>query len=285
MTTNSSSSENTYILGHTEAEMVRLIEQDDLFTKVMGGLFPEGLDPSPFGAILDVGCGPGGWALEVAQAYPHVQVTGLDIDSGMINYANSLARAGRLDNTTFTVMNALEPLAFSNDSFDLVNGRFMGGFIPTALWPKVMQEFARITRHGGVIRLTEAAWDAETSSPAYNAVLTHLIEAMQRASLSFSPDGRHFSITMMLNHFLREAGCMDIQERASVINFSAGTAIHNTYYEITQVAFEQMKPFLLAMGILTQQQFEQIYRDVLIEMLEDNFCGILYILTAWGRVS
>ena len=282
--TTGSSSENTYILGHTEAEMVRLIEQGRLFTTLMGGLFPEGLEPSRFHAILDVGCGPGGWALDVAHAHPHIQVTGLDIDSGMINYANALAQTSRLDNSTFTVMNALEPLRFPDASFDLVNGQFMGGFVPTALWPKVMQELTRITRRGGVIMLTDAAWDAETSSPAYNAVLTHLIAAMQRASLSFSPDGRHYSITMMLGHFLRAAGCTDIQEKPHVINFSSGTSAHSAYYDITQVAFEQMKPFLLAMGVLSQQQFEQIHRDVLIEMLEDNFRGILYMLTAWGRV-
>ncbi len=130
-----SSPDNTYILGHSHAEMVRLTEQDHHITEGMGGLFPEQPDLSGINRILDVACGPGGWPLEVAYAYPDKQVVGIDVDEGMISYATELARAARLDNVSFRVMNAIEPLDFPDAYFDLVNARFMVGFLPTTLWP------------------------------------------------------------------------------------------------------------------------------------------------------
>ena len=56
------------------AETARLMKQDRLLTECMGGVFPEGVDLSTSTAILDLACGPGGWALDVAFAYPHIQV-------------------------------------------------------------------------------------------------------------------------------------------------------------------------------------------------------------------
>jgi tRNA G46 methylase TrmB len=48
----------------------RLMIQDRLLTKGMGGLFPERADLSNLHRILDIGCGPGAWALDMADAYP-----------------------------------------------------------------------------------------------------------------------------------------------------------------------------------------------------------------------
>ena len=274
--------ENTYVLGHTEAEKTRLIDQDRFFTKAMGGLFPERSDLSSVHPLLDVACGPGGWALEVAQAYPHMKVVAIDIDAGMIKYAKELAQASRLDNVTFLEMNVLDPLEFDDGSFDLVNGRFLGGFIPTVYWPGIIQEFLRITRPRGTLRLTEAAWDAETSSPSYNAIVNYLILATQRAQLSFSPDGRHYSINMMLGRFLRQAGCTTIQEMAHVLDFSYGTSYYRPFYEDVLVGFKLMQPFQVGTGVVTQPELDQLYDTLQLEMLKEDFAGILYMLTGWG---
>ncbi len=43
--------------------MARLTQQDRLLTKGMGGLFLEREDIAGKDTILDIACGPGGWAL------------------------------------------------------------------------------------------------------------------------------------------------------------------------------------------------------------------------------
>jgi hypothetical protein len=47
---------------------------------------------------------------------------------------------------------------------------------------------------------------------------------MRAMGQSFSPDGRHVGITPMIGHFLQDAGCLNIQEQAHALEFSAGTA-------------------------------------------------------------
>jgi SAM-dependent methyltransferase len=72
------------------------------------------------GILLDIACGPGGWALEMALAYPSIQVTGIDISPGMIDYANAQAHASGLDNVKFQVATITDPLTFPDDTFDLI---------------------------------------------------------------------------------------------------------------------------------------------------------------------
>src|SRR5579884_751697 len=96
----------------TLTEMNRLLSLDGIFTRSMGGPLPEQEDLSHVTRVLDLACGPGGWALLVAERYPQMQVMGIDISPQMIGYARERARAQSLANASFQVMNILQPLAF-----------------------------------------------------------------------------------------------------------------------------------------------------------------------------
>src|SRR5947207_7899921 len=67
MPTDSSEGQSSYFIdAENAAEMARLIDQDHIITKGMGGLFAAIPDLSRISRALDLGCGPGEWALEVA---------------------------------------------------------------------------------------------------------------------------------------------------------------------------------------------------------------------------
>src|SRR5437588_290706 len=89
-----------YFIQDSGAELARLVEQERAFEQALGGLLPEHPDEKafvePFHRILDIACGSGGWALQMANTYPHLEVSGCDIDERMINYANSQARIGKM---------------------------------------------------------------------------------------------------------------------------------------------------------------------------------------------
>jgi len=95
----SQSKDSTYLSDpESGAEMARLIDQDRLITKGMGGLLAE-LAPEMLPRIhriLDVACGPGGWAQEVAYTYPEKEVVGVDISQAMIEYAHAQAQVQEL---------------------------------------------------------------------------------------------------------------------------------------------------------------------------------------------
>jgi ubiquinone/menaquinone biosynthesis C-methylase UbiE len=262
------------------AEMARLTDQDRLITKGMGGLFPERSDLSGIRRILDIGCGPGGWALEVAYTYPETEVVGFDISRAMIDYANTRAELQHLNNAHFMVKDARNPLDFPDNSFDLVNARFIA-FLGPAQWPKLMQECQRITRPGGVIRLTESEW-AITNSPAHEQLYGMFYRAMKLAGQSFSPDGRHVGITPFLGRFLCDTGYQDIQKAAYVLDSSIGTEDHLSQYQNTRVFLKLLQPFLIKMGVTTQEEVDRLYEQALTEMASADYCSLWYFLSVWG---
>jgi ubiquinone/menaquinone biosynthesis C-methylase UbiE len=281
---NPSETGNYYILGDSQAEAVHLIEQDRNFTKSMGGLLPEQSEQriSQLHDVLDVACGPGGWVLEMAQTYPHLQVTGLDISQGMVAYAHVQAQAGGLDNTHFVVGNIVQPLPFSDASFDLVNTRHIEEVIPVDGFAPLLQEMIRITRPGGTIRITGSEWGVTTSA-AYEQLMALLLQASGLVGLNLSADGRNLGVSPRLRRFLHDAGCINIQERASVLDFSAGAEQQLSGYRDLTIAFALMKPFLTGVRVISQDDFEQLYQQLTIEMSGERFCGLVYTLTVWGQ--
>jgi SAM-dependent methyltransferase len=276
---------NFYLLGDSQAEMVQLIKTDQLFTKAMGGLLPEQPEQAiaQLHDVLDIACGPGGWVLEMAYANPDMHATGIDISQGMIDYANALARANGLDNAQFHVANAVGPLGFPDASFDLVNARQLEGAIPAAAWPGLLKEMVRVSRRGGTIRITSVEWGGVTNSTAFQTLQRLMIRATQRTGLNLIPDERMSGATAMLSRYLRDAGCVNIQERPSIMDFSAGSEYYQAMTQQWEIVYEVVEPFLLGTGVTTKPELDRLRRQFSIETLEDSFRGILYTLTAWGE--
>src|SRR5215468_5697662 len=68
------------------AEVARLMNRHRIVTLSMGGLFPEDLALSDILHVLDLGCGPGSWALDVAFEHPNMDVIGIDASQSMVAY-------------------------------------------------------------------------------------------------------------------------------------------------------------------------------------------------------
>jgi ubiquinone/menaquinone biosynthesis C-methylase UbiE len=284
MQTRHRSNGNNYFIDiESTTEMARLINQDRLFTENMGGLFPELQDISSMHDILDIACGPGGWILDVATVFPEIRAVGIDVSHTMIEYARASAWSRGLDNASFLVMEALEPLEFADDSFDMVNARSIIGFMPRTAWPGLIQECMRITRPGGIIHLTEFDTYGTTNISAVEKMNEIGLRAFKLAGRSFSPDGRSLGITPMLGRFLRDAGCINIQKKAHAFDFSMGTEAYEAMYDNTQVIFKLSHPFLVKMKVATQEELDMLYRQALGEMMSDDFCGVWFYLSVWGE--
>jgi len=263
------------------AEMARVMDQGSLLTKSMGGLLPELADLFNIRHVLDIGCGPGDWVQEMAFAYQEKDIVGIDVSQQAIEYASAQAHVRQLDNAHFSVMDATKPLDFPNGTFDLVNARTIG-FLPTSVWPELMKECMRIMRPEGVIRLTESEWSF-SNSPALEAITWIFFRALKAAGQSFSPDGRRHGITTMLGGILRDAGYTNIRQVPYVIDFSAGTEAHASICKNWRVVYKLSQPFFIRTGVTTQEEVDQLYEQMQIEMMLDNFRGIMYLLTALGE--
>lgn len=265
------------------AEMARLLELDRLMSVEMGGLMSERPDLAGLDHILDLACGPGGWAQEMAFAHPECEVLGVDISNAMIRFARQQAAIQHLENLQFEVMDILKPMPLEDESFDLVNARTIAGFMSPDDWPRLLQECHRILRPGGVVRLTEGEWGF-TNSAAVEKLCSLSNRALFLAGKTLSPNGLYLGITPMLGLFLRKAGFQQIQKKAHVTDYSAGTEAYYSYFKDLSAMFPLLKPFLLKMGVVTSpEEFEQLYQTALAEMLQEDFCILGYALTAWGE--
>ncbi len=279
-------SANSYVLdAESGAEMARLTYQHQIVTKFMGGLLPESICLPAQSALLDIACGPGGWVLDVAFDRPKSRVVGIDISQIAIQYAKARAESQGLENnTSFQVMNATKRLDFPDASFDLVNGRFMIGFMAPAAWPNLVRECVRITRPGGYIRLTECDDMGTTTSPAFEKLWGMCARAFQKAGRSFAPAGRNFNITPMLGQFLQQAGYTHVQTIPHIIDFSAGAEAHFGMYQDWMIGLQLLQPFLAKMEAATQQQLEELHQQAMAEMMLNDFRALWYFASAIGQL-
>jgi len=262
-----------------DAEMIRVMIQDSMVTAGMGGPLAEQPDPASLHRVLDIGCGPGGWLLETARLYPHMELVGIDISWRMIEYARAETQAQRLtDGVEFLVMDALHPLEFPNASFDLVNTRLASSFMLIKNWPKLLQEMMRVTRPGGTIRVTEGG-DIQSSSPA----LMRLKEMMNHAGYKAgqSTGSEIWGITSILAQLFSENGCQDVQARAYTLEYPAGTVAAQNFAQDSMYLFQTLRPFLRKWDC-APEDYDAIYEQALIEMQQKVFHATWDFLTAWG---
>lgn len=109
--------------------------------------------------ILDVGCGTGLWACEMAQAFPHAQVTGLDLNLSSLP-------ATWPANCQFMIGDVLQGLPFAEATFDFVHQRCLAATLPTPSWPAVICELVRVTCPGGWIELVDLGQSITNAGPA-----------------------------------------------------------------------------------------------------------------------
>jgi ubiquinone/menaquinone biosynthesis C-methylase UbiE len=276
--------EDTYVADpESSLEMTRLIEQDRIVTKGMGGIFPEySTLPDSITHILDIGCGSGGWVLDVAYQYPRCEVVGLDVSTTLLNYARAQAKTQNRTNAIFVHGNVLNPLEFADQEFDLVNIRFAVAFLLREAWPYVLRELFRILRPGGVIHITEIDTISINHSPALEQLNSYLYLTLHKLGYGFSSDGKTLGITPALKGLLTDAGFGDIQLFPHTIDFSFHTELHYNQYENYIASSTIMLPLVIQHGIASEQAYTEVVNHMQFEMLQEDFQGTWLIQTAHG---
>jgi ubiquinone/menaquinone biosynthesis C-methylase UbiE len=277
---------HTYIADpESAAEMGRLLLQNRAVNDATGGPLAERNDQASIYKVLDIGCGPGGWVFNMARTYPHMQVTGIDISQLMIQFANSQITREKLHNAEFQIMSALEPLQFPDNTFDLVNIRFAVGYILRQHWSAVLNECFRVTRPGGSLRLTEIDHTGITNSVAFGKV-HHLISGMlHKAGYGFSVDGSTYCLTPMFKSLLTHAGYTNIQNKPYAIDISYGTNMLASHWQNLRTVLTSAETTFERLGMGTHEEVRRIHTEAEEDTHKDTFCGMIYLLTAWGFKS
>ena len=262
-------------------EIRRLELQGQLLIRGMGGVLAEQPETHVFHRVLDVGCGTGDWLLNAAQRYPSMSLFGVDVSRAMIEYARAQAEAqGMAHRIEFHVMDALRMLEFPGGYFDLVNQRLGISYLRTWDWPNLLQEYQRVTKPGGVIRVTEPEIIIESSSPALTHFYGLVLDAFFHAGHLFERESG--GVTIRLAGLLRQSGLQHVQTKEHVLLFRSGTEEGLLFFEDIRRGFRTVVSFLRKWAQVPGD-YEVLYQQALAEMQEPDFVATWRLLTVWGR--
>ena len=267
-----------------EEELARLQIQGQIFTKGMGGVLPEQSDPTAFRRVLDVGCGTGSWLIEAAKTYSSIALlVGVDVSARMLDYARAQAAAQQVnDRVEFHVMDALRMLEFPAGYFDLVNQRSASSWLRTWDWPDLLQEYQRVCKPGGIVRITESDFNLQSSSPAYDRLNDLCFQALNQAGHYFIPEGN--GVISHLAPLLHQQGLRNVQTRSYTLEFRASTPEGQHFAEDMRLAYRTLIPFMQK-WIRLPKDYETIYRQAVVEMQQPDFVAKVALLTAWGTTT
>lgn len=274
---------STYVVQdrENEEELTRLRLQDAMYTAGMGGVLPEQAAPERFQRVLDVGCGTGGWLIETAKTYPTISnLFGVDISGKMLDYARAQAAAQQVDDRVeFVKMDVLLMLEFPAGYFDLVNHRLAASWLRTWEWTKLLQEYERVCRPGGVIRVTEADFTRENSSEAFNRLAALMRQALYQSGHYPTPEGN--SMLQQLESIFQRFHIQHVQTRTCLMEYRPGTPEWQNFFEDCRRGARTMLPFMRK-WLHIPADYEEIYQQMLSEIQQPDFVGALETFTVWG---
>ncbi|WP_181797791.1 class I SAM-dependent methyltransferase [Streptomyces sp. WELS2] len=171
----------------------------------------------PGDRVLDIGCGPGVIARQVASARPGIHVTGVDFSPSRIAEARiNLSGVGE------AVHADARRLPLPDGAFDLVYCRFMLQFLPDP--QRALAEMVRVCRPGGLVLLQELdgqlLWH-HPEDPELQAGLEAVVKGLARTG--FDP-----FIGRKLFHFAHRAALSDVQVTVDPYHLIAGAADEET---------------------------------------------------------
>jgi SAM-dependent methyltransferase len=263
-----------------------MLQQYRQLSDLMGGMLPPLLVPSNGCSVLDTGWGMGWCVYEMAVKYPSLHITGIDIDATVVEQAQS--HVSGLSNVTVFVQDIhhFEDTVFSIASFDLIHLHFLAGGVKLKQFPPLMQSLARILRPVGSLVWTEAELPITTSLACQN-LCTLVQRGLKVRGHAFSPGnaGNSLGVIACMGHWLRNAGYRITLSKAHAIDISAGSTGNEAFVTQVNISSEQIRSFLLEVGVTTVTEFENIFLEMQHEIQDEKFCGLLYLRTLVGMKS
>jgi 2-polyprenyl-3-methyl-5-hydroxy-6-metoxy-1,4-benzoquinol methylase len=169
-----------YVLGHSDAEIKRLIFQSELLRPITARMLLAAQTGSGM-RVLDIGCGVGGVSSLAADLVgPDGFVVGIDQSEKAIEVASTLLRKMHVSNVEFRHCSFED---FSDDSgFDLVVGRYVLLFQNDAV--SFLKKAAELVRPGGYIAFHEVDDGRQFQSvpkvELWDLVVEELLTRLQR---------------------------------------------------------------------------------------------------------
>jgi ubiquinone/menaquinone biosynthesis C-methylase UbiE len=226
-------------------------------------------------SIVDVGCGTGRWAREVATVFPEASVIGVDITPPPTEAPAAGAQDPRPENYAFVQADVTTGLPFADATFDFAHQRLLFLAIPTAQWPALIAELARVTRRGGWVELVEGSAVPPGSGPAMQMWGGWLSAASAKRGIDFAQGGQ-------IGRHLQQAGLGHVSQHELRMQAGRGVGRLGAMLEVNYMGILQaVKPQIVAAGITTADSYDAAVHAIRGEIAAGNCFWHAYI--AYGQ--
>jgi len=192
-------------------ESQRLAEKVDAANWVSRFLLPHLRSPC---RVLDVGCGPGVIAMEIARRFPSAEVAAIDASQARVSQCQM--RLASLPNACAQRADATF-IPFPDESFDLVFCRFLLEYLPNRA--AALHEMTRVCKPGGTVLLQDLDGQLTWHYPP-DATLERKLETVLR---ELGKSGFDPFVGRKLFSLARNAGLTRIDVRVDPYHLLAGT--------------------------------------------------------------
>ncbi|KAG2176477.1 hypothetical protein INT43_005717 [Umbelopsis isabellina] len=239
-----------YVLPSDASETERL-----RINHTMWKLILEGLQTAPIQdklqkgiKVLDIGCGPGWWSIDMAKRYPNSQFVGLDI-------SDNFSRDKLPDNLVFELANAGQCLPFEDNEFDYVFQRFLVMGLPAVQYAFVVEEIKRVLKPGGTVEILEMVSSYDNPSPAFDCIgiWSKLIyhETYQFFGIGLDPQVAR-TVGAMLNH----SGFTDVTDNLHQVPIGNwGGRIGALFLDVQKLALPAVMSIVLQLDLTQRPTF------------------------------
>lgn len=141
--------DNTYFMPNDEREQTRLNIVHQMYLIILEGRLTKCALPQSIKRVLDVGSGPGDWALAMGDEFPNAEIIATDISVFDIQSVGICP-----PNVSFQIDDAQGEWTF-NEPFDFIHVRGLGGGISD--WALFYQQAYQHLAPGGFIQVADSA--------------------------------------------------------------------------------------------------------------------------------
>jgi SAM-dependent methyltransferase len=250
-------------------ELTAFLEEADRLPglQVIHRAMRQALRPWPGARLLDAGCGIGLEATRLADEYPEVQVTGLDLNADLLDAARN--RGNGRPNLAWVQADLTDP-ALPTDTYDLIRTERVLMYLPGSRFDEGVGALLRQLRPGGRLVSFELDYGATILSPELEPEVTReLIAALER-SLPQPWAGRR------LPKVLADRGAVEVT--AEPYAFSVDEAV----WEAIVVKTLRLAAAENRLSRAAAEQFEAHAAEAARSPFLASFCGVLATATKPG---
>jgi ubiquinone/menaquinone biosynthesis C-methylase UbiE len=227
-------------------------------------------------SIVDVGCGTGRWAMELAQQFPKARVVGVDLVPTE-KFTSGYGLVKQPDNYQFVKGNVLEGLPFPDGSFTFVHQRLLVAAIPQERWPFVIRELVRVTRVGGWVELAECGVPQDDPNNPYPQLWDTWIAFCRTRGIDFT-------IGNTIGTMLKQAGLQEVQQHEVLFPMGKwGGRVGLMSGEDCLAVGKALGAGVVAAGIKTRQQYDALFAATEAQFKQPTGTSVLPFYIAFGQ--